>query len=273
MLRSRYLRLVSRGAGWRLAKAGVASSAAMAAPPTAAPLTRSRRVIPLGLPGDMIPSRPPCVGGDHSTTQASSVVGRRHPLPAAGVSSGGMCGLVPPAPAGDVDGLRLAGGASSVSMVLRGPCIGGADPAGLLRRTRGVTTIVPSHGGAAPGKGGKEVGNALDQGFAGLEHAGRIDRALGRDRRAERIARANDLDPRRLAVVPLCPIVDAIGADDAVLRGNFGPELGFRTAGSPDAVHVHGQAVSMQRIELVAEAADAEGGRPVGREDSSLDRK
>src|SRR5262249_49400801 len=178
-------------------------------------------------------------------------------------------GLVSPAPAGYVGGLRLAGDVSNVSMVLCRSRICGSDPASLLR-TRGETTIVPSHGGAAAGDSSKEVAGAFDQGLAGLEHRGRVDRALVLDRRVERIVRANDLDPRRLAVVPLSSIVDAIGANDAVLGSDLRPELGLRTARSADAVHVDGQSVRMQRIELVAESADAERGRPVGREDSNL---
>src|SRR5262249_61901621 len=91
--------------------------------------------------GTCSPPRLPCVGGHHSTAQAPSVVGRRHVLPTAGrVTSRGLSGLVPPAPAGDVGGLRLAGDVPNVSMVLRRSRIGGfASPR--LFGAAGATTL------------------------------------------------------------------------------------------------------------------------------------
>src|SRR5262245_53188969 len=148
-------------------------------------------------------------------------------------------------------------------------CVGGSDPTATLRRERGGSAFLLGLHWSA-GERSEQTGDALDQSLAGVEHDVRADRALRSDRLAQRIVGADHLDPRRLAMIPLHAIVDSVRTDDAVPSRDLGPELGFRAAGAANSVHVDGEAISVQRVELVRKTADAERGRPIGGKDPRL---
>src|SRR5262245_19512254 len=305
MLRSRYLRLVSRGAGWRFAKAGAASSVAATALPaaTAPSLTTARRVIPL----TWVISSPPCASLLFGANIARRHAGRCHfrlRRPAVELRRGrplrALCRLLDVAAfAGGgrhlaLDAAALAGGGrdlaldlaalarggsrphhflavaaghTHLSVLLRPARIGGPHPTGVLGLTRvlglarGDAAFLPRWCGRV-GECGEQVRDALDQMLASVEHFALTYRPLRSDRLAERIFSFDHLDTRRLAMIPFGAVVDAVGTNDAVLGGDPVPELRLRAAGRANSVHVHGQAVGMQGIELVAEAADPKRRRP-----------
>ena len=99
-----------------------------------------------------------------------------------------------------------------------------------------------------------------DQHSAGFEHALEVKRALRGHGVTQGIVRENDLETRRLAVIPFCLVMRAIGTYDTMPGRNFIPKLCCGRAGPPNAVHIHGEPIGMQRVELVGEAANSESG-------------
>src|SRR5262249_243125 len=71
---------------------------------------------------------------------------------------------------------------------------------------------------------------------------------------------------RRLTMIPFRPVARTIRTDDAVPGCDLVPQLRLGRAGRADATHVAGKPVGVERVELVGETADSEGGRPIRRE-------
>ena len=64
-------------------------------------------------------------------------------------------------------------------------------------------------------------------------------------------------------MIPFGVVARTIGTNDAVLGSDLVPQLCFGGARIPDAAHVDGESVGMQRVELVGEAANSECGRSI----------
>src|SRR5262249_54549689 len=108
-----------------------------------------------------------------------------------------------------------------------------------------------------------------DQDVAGFEHTLEVKRALRSHSVTQGIVGENDLETRRLAVIPFCLVMRAIGTYDTMPGRNLMPKLCCGRAGSPNAIHIHGEPIGMQRVELVEETADPECGWPIGGKNSN----
>src|SRR5262249_45794061 len=108
-----------------------------------------------------------------------------------------------------------------------------------------------------------------DQHVAGFEHTLEVKRALRSHSVTQGIVGENDLETRRLAVIPFCLVMRAIGTYDTMPGRNLMPKLCCGRAGSPNAIHIHGEPIGMQRVELVEETADPECGWPIGGKNSN----
>src|SRR5262249_8378049 len=103
----------------------------------------------------------------------------------------------------------------------------------------------------------------LDHGIAGLEHALKVERARGAHRLAQGALGRDDLDAGRLTMIPFGVVARTIGTNDTVPGSDLVPQLCFGRARIPDATHVDGESVGVQRVELVGETANSECGRSI----------
>src|SRR5437660_10094931 len=103
----------------------------------------------------------------------------------------------------------------------------------------------------------RTISGLCHQRVAGFKHLIEANGALRRHRFPKWISGEDYFDAGRLAVIPLDRVTPAIRADDAVLGGDFMPELSLGRSPSPDAIHVHCQTAGVERVEFADKAPNA----------------
>src|SRR5690349_2715498 len=139
---------------------------------------------------------------------------------------------------------RLAGNLMLAAPVTRRLHLGHTNP--LAMRSDPDRLVASLDGRGTASERSKELRHAFDQPLSGFEHVERIDRALRSYCLHQRTVRLDHLDPRWLAMIPLCRIVHPIGAGYAILRRNTRPQTRLRATRRADAMHVDGETIGMQ---------------------------